>query len=410
MLEYKTLARIFHADQSGNDVGNHEALAWQRLEADSSFRTGIVTSLGELFVAMPRFLSLRMEELLCAERQVAHLWEAMPVQVQEHYVVQAISEELLTSNQMEGVRSTRAETDAAVRAAAKESGSARGVRFGEFAKLYINLTHRKAAPPQSLEDIRRVYDAVVLGEVAEEDWPDGELFRAHDVDVHGPHGVLHQGVSGELRIGSMLTKMMDLLNDSQIPKLPAAIMGHFLFEYAHPFYDGNGRTGRYLLALSLADSLTLPTVLSLSRIIGEHKNAYYKAFVEAEDKLNCGELTFFVAAVLDFIAQGQAELIELFEVQAGQQTKAQGLCRELVQEADLPKPAASLLETLMIEHLCGIRQGMTLDEASEQLDLGKQSARAYLGQLEGAGLAQYVGRRPLRLAVSEEIAGQLRRE
>lgn len=87
-------------------------------------------------------------------------------------------------------------------------------------------------------------------------------------------------------------------------------MSHFLFEYVHPFYDGNGRTGRYLLALYLNHDLTMPTVLSLSRTIAENKNAYYKAFMEAEDKLNCGELTLFVNTILGFIQQAQDELID----------------------------------------------------------------------------------------------------
>ena len=66
----------------------------------------------------------------------------------------------------------------------------------------------------------------------------------------------------------------------------------------------------------------MPTVLSLSRTIAENKNAYYKAFMEAEDKLNCGELTLFVNTILGFIRKAQDELIDELEVRVDQLDKA----------------------------------------------------------------------------------------
>ena len=69
----------------------------------------------------------------------------------------------------------------------------------------------------------------------------------------------------------------------------------------------------------------MPTVLSLSRTIAENKNAYYKAFMEAEDKLNCGELTLFVNTILGFIRKAQDELIDELEVRVDQLDKLGGL-------------------------------------------------------------------------------------
>ena len=53
---------------------------------------------------------------------------------------------------------------------------------------------------------------------------------------------------------------------------------HYQFESIHPFYDGNGRTGRIIniLYLVLQGLLDLP-VLYLSRYIIQHKTDYYKA-------------------------------------------------------------------------------------------------------------------------------------
>lgn len=57
-MEYRTLARLFHADRSGDSYANHDRLAKQRLNDDSTFATGIGTPLGELFIATPRCMCI----------------------------------------------------------------------------------------------------------------------------------------------------------------------------------------------------------------------------------------------------------------------------------------------------------------------------------------------------------------
>jgi len=102
--------------------------------------------------------------------------------------------------------------------------------------------------------------------------------------------------------------MLEIVNSDEVPQVYSSIIGHFLFEYIHPFYDGNGRTGRYLLALWLSEPLSLLTSLSLSRIIFENKDVYYRAFKRAEHPLMHGELTFFVISMLELVRQAQDEL------------------------------------------------------------------------------------------------------
>lgn len=409
-MEYKTLARLFHADRSGDSYTNSDRLAKQRLEADSTFATGIGTPLGELFIATPRCVCMLTQKVLLAERRVSALWQSIPGVMRWNYIHNAVSEEMLATNEMEGVRSTRKEIEAAVAAAqkSKNGGDAEKTRFGEFAKLYYNLTDRDAELPKTLEDIRDIYDKIALDEIDDKDRPDGELFRKGNVEVQGPHGtVIHNGVSGEARISALLAQMMDLARSDSIPFLQRAIASHFLFEYIHPFYDGNGRTGRYLLALYLSHDLTLPTVLSLSRIIAENKNEYYKAFTEAEDKLNSGELTFFVYTILGFIERAQQSLIEELGVKLDQLDKATDLSDELQKEHALSANAAQLLYAVMQEELFDTTKSMTLDEAGIHLMLTKQSARKYVHELEEAGLIEFVGKRPLRFRASESLRAHM---
>ncbi|NMM93157.1 Fic family protein [Bifidobacterium oedipodis] len=408
--EYKTLARLFHADRSGNAYANHDNLAKQRIESDSAFATGIDTPLGELFIATPRSISMLTEQILLAERQVSALWQSVPGVMRWNYIRHAISEELFATNEMEGIRSTRKETEAAVTAArqTENNGNGKMTRFAEFAKLYLNLTERNVELPKTLDDIRNIYDRIAFDEIADKDKPDGDLFRKGDVEVQGPHGTaIHSGISGEARISVLLTQMMDLAESDTIPFLQRAIASHFLFEYVHPFYDGNGRTGRYLLALYLSHDLTLPTVLSLSRTIAESKNEYYKAFAEAENKLNCGELTFFVATILSFIARAQDTLIDELGISIDQLNKAGDLRDKLSANRALSDNAAYLLYGVMQEELFDTHTSMTLDEASENLAVTKQTVRKYVEELTDAGLITFAGRRPLKFQASDALRMQM---
>ncbi|KAB7790304.1 cell division protein Fic [Bifidobacterium leontopitheci] len=405
-MKYRSLARAFHADKTNDAFNNHAKRAQQRLEADSAFRTRIITPLGELFTATPRETSMLTEKILFAERRVSRLWNQIPGVMRWDYIRHSISEELFATNEMEGVRSTRKETQDAVDAAdrARKDGDDPKARFGEFAKLYLNLTDKDSAPPSGIADIRDIYDKVVFNEINENDKPDGELFRKGDVEIQGPHGLaIHNGVKGEGNISALLTDMIHLAVSDEIPRLQSAIMSHFLFEYVHPFYDGNGRTGRYLLALYLNHDLTMPTVLSLSRTIAENKNAYYKAFMEAEDKLNCGELTFFVNTILEFIRKAQIELIDELEARVDQLDKGRVVCDRLERRHDLSAKAVAILYGVIQEEVFDSSKSLTLNDAAYHIRLSKQSARKYVGELMDAGLVIQSGRRPLKIRASESL-------
>lgn len=68
------------------------------------------------------------------------------------------------------------------------------------------------------------------------------------------------------------------------PLIKMAII-HHQFESIHPFYDGNGRTGRIvnILYLVVTDLLDLP-ILYLSRYITHNKREYYKLIQAIRDK------------------------------------------------------------------------------------------------------------------------------
>ncbi|MEA3496984.1 MAG: Fic/DOC family N-terminal domain-containing protein [Bacteroidota bacterium] len=68
----------------------------------------------------------------------------------------------------------------------------------------------------------------------------------------------------------------NIVNEDLSPLINLAIL-HYQFESIHPFYDGNGRTGRILniLYLTINDLLDIP-ILYLSSYINENKSEYYR--------------------------------------------------------------------------------------------------------------------------------------
>lgn len=105
---------------------------------------------------------------------------------------------------------------------------------------------------------------------------------------------------GRARIVALLQNLTDFLaRPGDLDPLIRMAVAHYQFEAIHPFVDGNGRTGRILniLALAQAGLLDLP-VLYLSRYIIRDKAEYYRRLRGVTE---CGEweewLLYMLAAV-----------------------------------------------------------------------------------------------------------------
>ncbi len=92
--------------------------------------------------------------------------------------------------------------------------------------------------------------------------------------------VVYRPPQDEALIRSLMNNLERFINDDSLsntdPLIKMAII-HHQFESIHPFYDGNGRTGRiinilYLVKYNLLDA----PILYLSRYINQNKNEYYR--------------------------------------------------------------------------------------------------------------------------------------
>ncbi|MBR0288502.1 MAG: Fic family protein [Selenomonadaceae bacterium] len=144
------------------------------------------------------------------------------------------------------------------------------------------------------EDIRAFYDEFVHKEVTANDPThklDGDLFRRDSVSIISVSGkILHRGVQHEERIIELLNVTLRILRDPNMSILVRVTIFHYLFEYIHPFYDGNGRTARFIVSYFLASRFHRLVALRLSLLT---KKKYYDLFRETDAEWNCGTSRIF---------------------------------------------------------------------------------------------------------------------
>ena len=111
----------------------------------------------------------------------------------------------------------------------------------------------------------------------------------------------------------LMANLEQFINDDTLSDLdPLVKMSiiHYQFESIHPFYDGNGRTGRIInvLYLVMKDLLNLP-ILYLSRYIILNKAEYYKLLQEVRETDNWENWLLFMLDGIEKISKETIELI-----------------------------------------------------------------------------------------------------
>lgn len=238
--------------------------------------------------------------------------ETLPSTAKNYLIVTSLVEEIRSSNQMEGIYSTRKELKDMI----VEENSEKYKRFSGMINKYQKLWKNSFDSLTSVSDIRKLYDEVLLDDVVKEDEkdrPDGILFRKNSVEVKSSTKVIHTGVIGENNIIDMLEKSLKILNDQENNFLIKTAIFHYLFEYIHPFYNGNGRMGRFLVSGYLSQNLNILCALQFSIACIHNNRKYYDAFKLTNDIRNKGDLTVFIIYFLEIYLSGLEELKERIE-------------------------------------------------------------------------------------------------
>ena len=119
-------------------------------------------------------------------------------------------------------------------------------------------------------------------------------------------------------IQDLMGNLEQFINNNDLTDLDPLIkmtIIHHQFESIHPFYDGNGRTGRIIniLYLVLNDLLNIP-ILYLSRYIIQHKSEYYRYLQDVRDNGNWENWITYMLKAIEEIAQQTIEVIKGMKV------------------------------------------------------------------------------------------------
>ena len=213
-------------------------------------------------------------------------------------------QEAKTSSEIENIVSTnddlfRSKLDLAVNGTAKEVRAHDDALIEGFRKI-------KADNLLRLQDILNVKQTLLKNNA-------GIRTTSGTVLVNNAGETIYTPPSPE-KLPDLMKDLITFINDDKLgnfnPLVKMAII-HHQFESIHPFYDGNGRTGRIIniLYLVLVGRLDLP-VLYMSHYILNTKEKYYRLLQEVRDENVWEE---WIIYMLDGIYQTSVNTIALIK-------------------------------------------------------------------------------------------------
>ncbi len=240
------------------------------------------------------------------------LYEKIPNIAQKKFLIDMLSSELHSTNLLEGVRSSKEELVFTAKEVLEQKlDNQENLRFFNVINSYRELQNGNLSGPKDIGDIRKIYDEITIYGVEKKDLPDGRFFRQKETYIY-TSGLeeIHRGITSssgtEEYIILIMNKLLNFLNnETECNELVKNAIFHYYFGYIHPFYDGNGRTARFISSIYLKENYSWLTALSLSQGSNDNRSLYLKAFHSTNQVSMQGELNFFVDSFLEILNNGQ---------------------------------------------------------------------------------------------------------
>lgn len=230
----------------------------------------------------------------------------------------------------------------------------------------------------TLNDIKRIQEVLEQNSAGFRTTPGTQLKRSSD------GAVIYTPPQDGQRIVELMSNLEQFINDDELcpidPLVKMAII-HHQFESIHPFYDGNGRTGRIVNILYLVTSglLDLP-ILYLSRYITHNKAEYYERIQAIRNATgdNFSQWEAWILYILRGVEQTAEETIALVKNIGKLMTEY----KNVIRPAFGGKYSHELLNGLFYHPYTKI------GHLESNMQVSRQTAAKYLDKLASLGLLQ----------------------
>lgn len=347
-------------------------------------------------------INVLLTQLRKYDRKINEIFDYLPGVFKDQYIKKSLIDEIQFTNEIEGVLPTRKDIFNILEDIEKNGKEKR--RLEGIVKKYQLLMDKKNLKFTSSEDVRNLYDEMLYHEIEADDpkkLPDGRIFRSGAVYVtRSDEKIIHEGVFPESNIIEMMNRALNVLNDQNMDLYIRVAVFHYLFAYIHPFYDGNGRTARFISSYSLLEECTPILAYRLSMTIKENLSQYLEAFKRTNDARNRGDLSTFVYEFLDIILTAYQKT-ELYALEKKQ------LLEEYRKKMDVINLTAKEKSALFVLIQCALFHGygMSCTELGEIIHFGKTKCRETLDQLFKKGWIEkkFIGKWIYYSAILEKI-------
>lgn len=305
----QSLYKLFHYDME-----SYKKEYERRFNDENTIHLDISVGKNPAFICQTVDMYKTLLSIEKTDRKVNYLYSKLPKIALEQFAQRCLIDEIVLTNNIEGIHSTRKEISQVLSNLSKED---KHKRFSGLVKKYRIFMSDENVDIDSCKNIRKIYNEIFYDEIQESDpdnLPDGKYFRKNSVSVYSATGKeIHRGMSPEKEIITTMKKALNFLKDESINILLRISVFHYLFGYIHPFYDGNGRTSRFISSSLLAKELNWLISYRISYTIKENISEYYKAFDICNSGKNKGDLTPFVEMFLNIIDISEKQLYEALE-------------------------------------------------------------------------------------------------
>ncbi|AUP78316.1 Fic family protein [Flavivirga eckloniae] len=198
-----------------------------------------------------------------------------------------------------------------------------------------------------------------------------------------------------LDLMSNFEKFINNNDFSDLDSLIKMTVIHYQFESIHPFYDGNGRTGRIINILYLVQQglLDIP-VLYLSRFITQNKSDYYKVLQEVRTNNDWESLVLYLLKGVEVTAKQTITLITEIKVLMQK--------HKVTIRTELPKIYSQDLINNLFKN-----PYTKIEYLENDLKVTRQTASNYLNKISSLGLLEKVKVGKVNYYINSELINVL---